>query len=169
VLDEMVTLEQSKGWPSNTVKAIHFTADSNGKIPFADSVLNVHCVAPGRYQGNVVVQRGYITTIDSTDIYGPRAYIVSEGTDNFGADTDVYMDVIYQVDFGDAPVDLQWAILEAARKRLVLEKFRNPVMDGLMERDKAEADVYADRQSIDRRGVPKNTRPIGMSGGSDNG
>lgn len=131
VLDNVLQLKLAQGQCNNIEPGQAFTAalDTGSYfIDFASTVLDIKCIAPARYAGNIRVRTG-------------RAYNIAEATANFGSAVVIYCDVVRE---------LAWSVLDAAVKMDVLaeamlryrrRRMPNAAVDQMLQQERAETAI----------------------------
>lgn len=162
------TQVQSRGWPANTIISKAYTAaDIGGGVYQIDlsetdtvEVLRVECRGPGRYMGNIEIEN---------DRSGPKtwAYVVTEGTKDFGSAQTIHCDVVRELDFEEkCPADLQEVIVAEAIKNFKAEREGQAMFQQAIAERNAKAEVAANRDRGEGR-VSKNDSPMVLGGGRD--
>lgn len=165
VLNRTSTAVQARGWPSNTKVSKGYTPADVGsgvyKVDFSEantvSVLRVECIAPGRYAGNIEIRNDRANN-------KTWAYIKTEDTQDFGAATVIYCDVVEELDFEEeCPADLQELIVSEAIANFKAEREGQAMFQERVRSREAKAEVTANRRKDGP--VSDNDRPIVMGGG----
>ena len=151
VLDDVITLTCAEGFPSNMTRAKSYTAADIGggvyKVTFGTTVLRVECVAPGRYAGQVTIRED-------------KAYLIGEGTEDFGSAITIYADIYEDLTWDQLPQDVKSVVYRRAIVEYRRLKMFNLEMEQMMEKDVARAELNVDKGGRSEVGESKNLQPF---------
>ena len=162
---------QAQGWPENTTFAKKFTSaqvaghSSGGfKIGVPDSILRVKSAGPDAHR-TIVIRYDLDADNEGTDVPAQRLYDANAQSFEFGtAATDVYVDVVEELDFDKLTVHLQDVIIGQAKMAFQRRLQGNLNMDSALAAEYMQAEAQAPRNAPEIE-QPFNTRPMIPGGG----
>jgi hypothetical protein len=147
----------SHGWLCNFVSAKEYTAVDVGSSVFeisvsSDDILRAECVAPGKYKSRIAIQ-------DS------KLWIADEGTADFGAAVNVYLDVVLNIDLENASPNLKELIAIDSAIEFQRRQKGSRTQDSYLAEARARADIAAQPERINQAQQPAfNPQPVLLPG-----
>lgn len=157
ILDRTTIKELARGWPCNTIAAKTYTSTGTPSVIDLNSVnpLRVECVGPGRYAGQISLR-------------GSLAYIVNEGTTDFGSATTITLNVYTEVAWADLSPDLKEVVLESAKVTFRRYYMPDADIEFRLQKEADKAELMADRLR-ETAFRTQNVQPILLSGSMGGG